>query len=440
MHSEGDALKLFVIGAALLLTSIPVAGKAPTPDRILADANQYTVKVRRTSNVGLNEDDGSSARATAFLVDRKRGWLLTNAHVASRSPATLSVSFKGQDYVSARRIFVDRLIDVAVLEIDPANIPASARAAELECEELPPVGTSVAIFGHPGDMSYTATRGIISSKSWIFPSEIIQSDAIVNAGNSGGPLIDLSNGKAIGIAAASYRDTSDEFSTAVSLSEPMPAVCQLLDLLKAGKDARYRQLPVAYATSEDDDRPIVAMVFDAASGLQIGDRIGSVNGEGDIRNSSDVASRLRGAADIVTVSVDRAGTEITLKVATMVMPEVTATRSIDLSGLVISNQWKLDSSELLNDVHPFIDFVRSGSPAETTRACIGCQLMAVNNRTFRDLDALYAYLTSIPSDSDVSIILRSGATAKSFYRQYHLISLPIGTPKWIEASQLVENQ
>jgi S1-C subfamily serine protease len=212
----------YLISIILMVAPLPLAANAPPADVVLEEANQYTVKIRRGSAVGLNEDEGKSIQATGFLVDRTRGWIITNAHVASRSPATLTVSFKGEKYISARRVFVDRLLDVAVLEVDPAAMPSNVLEAQLECRDLPRMGSAVAIFGHPGDFSYTATRGIISSISWIFPTEQIQSDAVINGGNSGGPLIDLSTGRIVGVAAASYRDTTDTHSVAVSLSEPMP--------------------------------------------------------------------------------------------------------------------------------------------------------------------------------------------------------------------------
>ncbi len=417
-----------------LLIPAHSSARAPTADQVLEQANHYTVKIKRVSNIGFNEDEGGSAHATGFLIDKARGWILTNAHVASRSPATLSVSFKGGKYTPARRVFVDRFTDVAVLEIEPQTVPEEAIAAEMECHLPPRVGTSVAIFGHPGDLSYTATRGIIASVSWFFPTEIIQSDATINGGNSGGPLIDLTSGKIVGIAAASYRDTNDDHSTAVSFSEPVQPVCHILELLRAGRDARYRQLPAVYATAEDDDRPIVATVFDATSGLKIGDRIVGINEQREARNTSDLANWLRGAEGPVTVTVERDGREIALSMTTKVMPEVTETRSIDLSGLIISNQWKLDSSEFKHEGYPVIDFIRRGSPAEMTRAYPGYHLVAVNNQTFTDLDKLFDYLRNAPEGSDLNLILKAPGNEGSFYRQYHYITLPKGSPSWINAS------
>lgn len=195
-------MKHLISAALSLAISCPVHAASLAADVLLEAAVGYTVKIKRTSGIGLNEDRGSSTHATGFLVDKQRGWILTNAHVATRSPTTLSISFKGQSYVNAKRIFVDRLTDVAVLEIATTAIPATTREAALQCGEQPRIGTAVAIFGHPGELSYTATRGIISSIPWVFPTEVIQSDAVVNGGNSGGPIISLETGKVVGIAAA----------------------------------------------------------------------------------------------------------------------------------------------------------------------------------------------------------------------------------------------
>ena len=92
----------YLFSIILMISPLSLAAKTPPADVILEEANQYTVKIRRGSTVGLNEDDGTSVQATGFLVDRARGWILTNAHVASRSPATLTVSFKNNQWVAKR--------------------------------------------------------------------------------------------------------------------------------------------------------------------------------------------------------------------------------------------------------------------------------------------------------------------------------------------------
>ena len=202
--------------------------------------------------------------------------------------------------------------------------------------------------------------------------------------------------------------------------------------MKAGKDARYRQLPVAYATAEDDDRPIVATVFNKASGLQLGDLIFAVAGQRGIRNSSDIATALRGETGPVPLVVERRGKEQMLSVMAEAFPDVLATRSIDFAGLIISEQWKLDRAEFEHERYPVIDFIRAGSPAEITKANPGYQLVSVNEQSFTELDKLYAYLYGLPEGADVRMILKAPTDAGQFYRQYQHIALPRGIVGWVK--------
>lgn len=422
-----------VLAAILTMAAAPVAAAAPaSSEQILAQAERYTVKVKRISSIGLNQDEGGSAHGTGFLIDRQRGWILTNAHVASRSPAELTVSFKGQRPVEAKRVYVDPLVDMAIMAIDPKLIPATATAADLDCSgELPRIGTPVAIFGHPGTLSYAATRGIISSIPWIFPSEVIQSDAIINGGNSGGPLISLSSGKVVGLAAARYRDTADEHSTPTSLSILMPDVCPVVELLKAGRNAGLRQLPVAWATAEDDFRPIVATVYDKRSPLQIGDLILGVNGRDGVRNISDLLTRLRGSEGDVVLTVQRGGKRFDLTTRTVQVPDLLANRAIDLSGLIIAEQWKLDRAEFAHESYLVIDFVKSDSPGAMTDAQASNHIVAVNNKSFTSLQSLFEYFEGLSATDDVTLIIKTPSSEAPFYRQYLQVTVPRGELKWL---------
>ncbi len=424
------------IGALAAFCSIvaacPASAAPPTPEQILAQAERYTVKVKRISSIGLNQDEGGSAHGTGFLIDRQRGWILTNAHVASRSPAELTVSFKGEKPVEARRVYIDPLVDMAIMSIDPSLIPANAKSADLDCSgTLPQIGTPVAIFGHPGTLSYAATRGIISSIPWIFPTEMIQSDAIINGGNSGGPLISLTTGKVVGLAAARYRDTADEHSTPTSLSVLMPDVCPIVELLEAGHNAGLRQLPVAWATAEDDFRPIVATVYDKSSPLQIGDLILSVNGKGDVRNISDLATRLRGQEGEVQLTVQRDGKSVNLTTRTALVPDLLANRALDISGLIVAEQWKLDRAEFAHEGYLVIDFIKPDSPAAMTDADASNHIVAINNRSFTRLQDLHDYLAGLGPDEDVTIIIKTPSGEAPFYRQYLQVVVPRGDLKWL---------
>lgn len=81
-------------------------------------------------------------------------------------------------------------LDLAVLKLAEEQ-RAGLEAARLDCGELPPVGRPVGAFGHPWGLTYTATRGIVSGVTAQFEGELLQIDAPINGGNSGGPLLSL---------------------------------------------------------------------------------------------------------------------------------------------------------------------------------------------------------------------------------------------------------
>ena len=287
-------MKKFVTGALVIASLSHGALAETTPEQVLADAARYTVKIEVLSRMGLNQDDGGSGLGTGFLIDKRRGWIVTNAHVSTRSPANIKVSFKGGEKIEAKRIHVDPLIDLAILEIAGADIPTDASEAQLDCGgEIQP-GSSVFAYGHPWGLSFTASRGIVAGMSWFYPSHLIQTDAAINSGNSGGPLINISSGKVQGINTSNYKDRNDENATSVGLAEPIQPVCRIVDLLKQDRDTRLRQLPVALATSGDDLRPRVAYLYDQASGFLTGDIVTRVNGSKVIKDLPDLANSLRG--------------------------------------------------------------------------------------------------------------------------------------------------
>ena len=81
--------------AFALVASGPVSA-AQTAEEILGQAELYTVKITALNSIGLNQDSGGTAGGAGFLIDKARGWILTNAHVATRSPVVLKVAFKDE--------------------------------------------------------------------------------------------------------------------------------------------------------------------------------------------------------------------------------------------------------------------------------------------------------------------------------------------------------
>ena len=418
----------------LLLSAPLTATPPPTSEEILADASRYTVKVQVLTEIGLNQDDAGAASGTGFLIDKKRGWLLTNAHVATRSPSTIRVSFRNGEEFEAKRIHVDPLIDLAVLVIPKDKIPSDAVEASLACDSLPPAGTSVLAYGHPWGMSYTASRGIVSGLAWMYPSQLIQTDAVINSGNSGGPLISLNDGRVVGINTSTYKpEEKDEGGTAISLAEPMPSICKIIDLLEEGKDTKLRLLPIAIATAGDDLRPRVAKVFPSGLQFQSGDIITAVNDGAEVGTLPELLADLRGLNGDVTISVERDGKAADVRSPVNVVPDPLKVRSINFSGLIIGRPWMLDDFDVNSDKHLIVEWYEAAEEASLSGIAVADYIVSVDGRRFSELNALYIYLNELPEGAVVEFMVKRRATAAEYFYEYHQISLARTKLDWVSA-------
>lgn len=420
---------------ALILSSAASAQTPPTPEQVLAEASSYTVKIQVQNEIALNQDQPGSASGTGFLIHRERGWLLTNAHVATRSPATIKVQFKdGEQLISARRIHVDPLMDLAILEIPTASVPASATEAELACDQTPVAGTSVLAFGHPWGLSFTASRGIVSGLAWFYPNQMIQTDAAINSGNSGGPLISLTDGRVIGINTSTYQpEDEDTGATAIGLAETMPAVCRIIELLKAGTDTALRMPPFAAAVSGDDLRPRVARVLQSGLDFRPGDIVTAVNGNEPVETLPDLLSALRGVVGQAVITVERNGKLVDVRSPVRIMPDPLKVQAINLSGMIISEAWRVDDFEVNPERNLGVDWIESGEEAAFTGAEPYDYIVSVDGQAFQGVKALYAYLEGLSEGAAVQIMLKRPALSSDFYREYRHISLTKSKLEWVFA-------
>lgn len=424
INAISHILKLIWICVTLLLPSTS-ASAAPTPEEVLANAARYTVKVQTLNEIGLNQDDGGSIEGSGLLVDRERGWILTNAHVVTRSPAIVSVSFKNQKYIEAKRIHVDPFIDMAVIAIPPETIPKDATSAQLDCNERPDSGVSVFAFGHPWGLSYTASRGIVSGISWFYPKEQIQTDAVINSGNSGGPLIRASDGKIVGLNAATYKNSDDKNATAVGLAEPIPPICSIISLLRDRRDPRMRILPVAIAKSGADLRPRIAAIYRSDLGFKSGDIITNVNGIGPISSFPDLIAKLRGLDNAATVTVKRNGNSLEITSPLTIVPDPLAIKAVNISGMYVAAPWRIDSREVDPEGRLVVDYVDNDTEAGGTEAVASDTVVSVDGQTFTNVEELYEYLSGKPKGANVDLILRGYAGVAEYFMEYRHVTLSL---------------
>jgi len=145
--------------------------------------------------------------------------IITNAHVVQDSDNISITNYKGQQF-NAKVAFIDSVRDIAVLATS-VNLPSFLLTDD---ENKETIGSDVYAIGAPKNLSYTLTKGVLSSKKRIVSGEeYLQIDAAINAGNSGGPLLN-SEGKVIGVNTMKWIDTEG-----ISLSIPISAVLDFLD-------------------------------------------------------------------------------------------------------------------------------------------------------------------------------------------------------------------
>ena len=141
------------------------------------------------------------ALGSGFVID-KDGHIVTNYHVV-QGASRVEVSFSNQDTVKARVVGTDPSTDLAVLEVDaPAKALTPLALADSDAVQ---VGDPVVAIGNPFGLDRTVTAGIVSALQREVRSpnnytidHVIQTDAPINSGNSGGPLIDA-HGRVIGV-------------------------------------------------------------------------------------------------------------------------------------------------------------------------------------------------------------------------------------------------
>lgn len=141
------------------------------------------------------------------VVMQSDGYILTNAHVINQG-TNIVVTLYDRRQFTAQVVGVDRLTDLAVLKIDATELITANWGNSDNLE----VGSMVWAIGSPFGLEYTVTSGIVSGKNRVeqkpLPKgggylenphqELLQTDAAVNPGNSGGPLVD-SKGEVVGI-------------------------------------------------------------------------------------------------------------------------------------------------------------------------------------------------------------------------------------------------
>jgi S1-C subfamily serine protease len=228
---------------------------------------------------------------SGFIINPE-GQILTNFHVVSGS-AALEVTLPDQTRYKGQVLVRDRTNDLALIKIDPKKKLPFLNLGDSDHLQ---VGQKVLAIGNPFGLAGTLTTGIVSALGRPIQSEngnlegMIQTDAAINSGNSGGPLLD-SQGNVIGINTAIYGPNGGG-SVGIGFAMPINRAKGMLDDFRAGR--KPARLGVSTYFVKGDLAQ--ALQLPASGGLLIGEVV---------RGSAAQNAGLRGGREAVLVGNQR---------------------------------------------------------------------------------------------------------------------------------------
>ena len=222
-------------GSTVILTVTQT--RATTPVMTLTDFSDVIASVRPSVVAITTEVSGYSVFGAYTQEGAGSGWIIgssglivTNNHVVDGA-SSVTVTLEDGRTFPAKAVYSDSFSDLAVVKIDAQNLPA----AKLGDSSTLLMGDWVVAIGNSLGLGISATKGIVSAKGVSVTESdgntlynLIQTDAAINEGNSGGPLVNLA-GEVIGINSVKVSNVGVEgMGYAISIEEAEPLLQQLI--------------------------------------------------------------------------------------------------------------------------------------------------------------------------------------------------------------------
>ncbi|MBR3973175.1 MAG: trypsin-like peptidase domain-containing protein [Oscillospiraceae bacterium] len=312
-----------------------------TPGQVYARNVKSVVLISSTVTESYFGQTASGTSSGSGFVLTEDGYVVTNHHVVEGA-SSISVTMSDGTVHPAQLVGSDSTNDVAVLKMDATGLQAVALGSSTDLI----VGDQVVAIGNPlGELTSTMTVGYVSAKDRDVTTDnktinMIQTDAAINSGNSGGPMFNM-NGEVIGITTAKYSGESasgasiEGIGFAIPIDDVMPLIDDLINygyvtgaylgVMVSDMDAEtasYYGLPVGAYVQE-----AVEGFCAKAAGVQAKDIIVAV-GENEVNSVSDLTRALRKfkAGDTTTITVFRSGSKVVLDITLDEKPQDTNTQ------------------------------------------------------------------------------------------------------------------
>ncbi len=313
-----------------------------TPRMVYENNAKSVVAVSSTiqSTVYGQTRQGTSSGSGFIISDD--GYVVTNRHVVEGA-TDVTVTLSTGDEYTAKVVGSDSLNDVALLKVEATGLPA----VKLGSSDDLSIGDMVCAIGNPlGSLTATLTVGYVSGKDRQVTTDnstinMIQTDAAINSGNSGGPLFNM-YGEVVGITSAKYSGTTSSGASieGISFAIPIDDVMSIIDDLQ-----EYGYVTGAYlGVTVTDTDAAAAKLYGMPTGAYVNsvedggaaDRAGVQPkdiiiglGDTDISNRTELTRVLRRfkAGDTTTITVIRSGERMTMDITLDEKPRDTQSSS-----------------------------------------------------------------------------------------------------------------
>ena len=429
-------LCIFLVGISAMLAS---CGRAqPTDVELLSSIENAFVSVAERSTpaiVGVSAHLGLRHRSEGSgFIFRKDGYILTNAHVLMDS-RRITIQRRDGNEFDAKVVGTDLNTDLAVLKIDAKKeLPVLPFADSDEVR----VGQFAIAIGNPFRLDYTVTTGIVSGKgrtilndsAIIRYEDFIQTDAWINTGNSGGPLLNI-HGEVIGINALIRRAADSAVPNPVRAGAGFAIPSNLVQkigkqLIANGRIIRgflgigMREVAEGiYVSSVRRNTPA------ALGGLRRGDVIIKYNGK-QVQDTNQfkmlIADSQVGEASKITLL--RNGVTRTLTVTIAEMPPQLTGRTVennsvawDMLGLTVRKLEKRDFERYTylteQDNGVIVVDVKRNGPGFKARIPKGTLIMTLNGKPIPDARAFDAFLSERRNRTSLVLQIKSSHGAET---------------------------
>lgn len=368
--------------------------------------------------------DGGSPRqfkgeGSGVIIDAKKGYVVTNNHVIDNADKITVKLEDGREF-KAKLVGADPMSDVALIQLEN---PKDLTEIKIADSDKLRVGDFTVAIGNPFGLGQTVTSGIVSALGRSTGDidegyeSYIQTDAAVNRGNSGGPLINL-NGELIGINTAIISPSGGNAGIAFAIPSNMAnnLVQQIIEFgeVKRGLlGIKGGELNADLAKAFDVNAQQGAFVSEvmpesaaAKAGLKAGDVITGLNGQ-KIRSFAELRAKVAttGAGKEIELTYLRDGKEKNVKV-TLQSDEQTKTSAKSLLPSLNGAEFSNYNEKGIKGVE--ITKVEKNSLAEARGFRKGDVIVGVNRRTIENLGEFRKVLDSNPSAIALNI-LRDGS-------------------------------